>query len=173
MSGPSVLIVDDDLDTRAKLRDILEKDDYRVAEAASISEALLERDWSEYLAILLDRRLPDQPVALVLPRLRQLAPDSAVIVVTAHDDIAGATGRSATGPSIIFSSRSILSSSASGCDGSPSTAGSRKSVEKRTGSPVRCSTRWERMSPCSTIMEQSSPSTGHGEISPRQTRRKA
>ena len=91
MSGPSVLIVDDDLDTRAKLRDILEKDDYRVAEAASISEALLERDWSEYLAILLDRRLPDQPVALVLPRLRQLAPDSAVIVVTAHDDIAGAT----------------------------------------------------------------------------------
>jgi PAS domain S-box-containing protein len=90
MSGPSVLIIDDDLENRTTLREILELDNYRVAEAASISEALLERNWSEYLAILLDRRLSDEPVARLLPRLRQLAPDSAVIVVTAHDNIAGA-----------------------------------------------------------------------------------
>jgi FixJ family two-component response regulator len=86
----SVLIVEDDLDTRANLRDILELDDYRVDEAATVAEALRGRDWSRYLAILLDRRLPDGTAADLLSRLRRLAPSSAVIVVTGHADVGGA-----------------------------------------------------------------------------------
>jgi DNA-binding NtrC family response regulator len=89
MSGPTVLIIDDDLENRATLRDILELDNYRLAEAASVTEALEQGHWPEFLAILLNRRLLNQSVARVLPQFRQVAPDSAVIVVTAHDDIAG------------------------------------------------------------------------------------
>ncbi|MGP0067303.1 MAG: PAS domain S-box protein [Isosphaeraceae bacterium] len=90
LGAPFVLVVEDDRDTRANLRDILELDDYRVEEAATAAEALEERDWSGYLAILLDRRLPDGTAADVLPRLRRLAPESAVIVVTGHGDVDGA-----------------------------------------------------------------------------------
>ena len=84
------MIVEDDVDTRANLRDILELDDYRVDEAATVAEALKGRDWSRYLAILLDRRLPDGTAADLLSRLRRLAPTSAVIVVTGHADVGGA-----------------------------------------------------------------------------------
>ncbi len=90
MPGWSVLIIDDDLDTRANLRDVLELDSYRVVEAESVTDALEESNWSECLAILLNRRLRNESMALLLPRLRQVAPNSAVIVVTAHDDVAGA-----------------------------------------------------------------------------------
>ncbi len=86
----SVLIVEDDGDTRANLRDILELDDFRVDEAATVAEALETRDWSVYLAILLDRKLPDGTAADLLPRLRQVAPDTPVIVVTGHGDVGGA-----------------------------------------------------------------------------------
>jgi PAS domain S-box-containing protein len=90
MSGPSVLIIDDDLENRATVREILEMDNYRLAEAASVTEALEQGDWSQYLAILLNHRLPHQSAPRILPQLRQVAPDSAVIVVTADDDIVGA-----------------------------------------------------------------------------------
>ena len=87
---PAVLIIEDDADTRANLRDILELDNYRVAEAESVAAALEGRDWSEYLAILVDRRLPDGTATDLLPKLRQLAPEAAIIVVTGLADLAGA-----------------------------------------------------------------------------------
>ncbi len=68
---------------------VLELDDFRVEEATSIAEALGGRDWSGYLAIVMDRQLPDGTLTDLLPRLRQLARDSPVIVVTGHDDVAG------------------------------------------------------------------------------------
>src|ERR1700728_944503 len=50
MSGPSVLVIDDDLENRATVREILELDSYRVTEAASVTEALEQGDWPEFLA---------------------------------------------------------------------------------------------------------------------------
>jgi len=86
----NVLIVEDDADTRANLRDILELDDYRVDQAATVAEALDRDDWSGYLAILLDRKLPDGTAADLLPHLRLLAPASPVIIVTGHAEVGGA-----------------------------------------------------------------------------------
>ena len=86
----SVLIVEDDADTRDNLRDILELDGHRIDEAATAAEALDREDWSAYATILLDRKLPDGTAADLLPRLRRLAPTSAVIVVTGHADVDGA-----------------------------------------------------------------------------------
>jgi PAS domain S-box-containing protein len=93
MHDPSimqVLVVEDDEDTRANLCDILELDDFQVETAGSVAEVFAVRDWSAIGLVVLDRRLPDGNAEEVLPRLRQLAPDAAVIVATGYADLDGA-----------------------------------------------------------------------------------
>jgi PAS domain S-box-containing protein len=92
MAGDRILVIEDDPDTRANLRDLLELDDYRVDDAptAAAGLELARARAGEYLAAILDRRLPDAAAPEVLPRLRALAPDTAVIVVTGHGDIESA-----------------------------------------------------------------------------------
>src|SRR5437763_8353879 len=85
-----VLVVDDDPDTRANLCDILEMDGLEVDTAGSVAEVLRRRDWPRYIAVLLDRKLPDGSAEELLPRLRQLAPDAAVLIVTGYSDLQGA-----------------------------------------------------------------------------------
>jgi signal transduction histidine kinase/FixJ family two-component response regulator len=89
-AGLHVLIIDDDADTRANLRDILELDDHHTSSAGSAADALSRADWASYDAILLDRRLPDGTAEELLPRLRKLAPRAAVLVVTGYADLQGA-----------------------------------------------------------------------------------
>jgi signal transduction histidine kinase len=85
-----VLVIEDDADARANLRDILELDACRVATAGTATEALDRRDWSRFTAILLDRKLPDGTAEELLPRLRQLAPQAQILVVTGYADVQGA-----------------------------------------------------------------------------------
>src|SRR5579871_6678106 len=85
-----VLVVDDDPDTRSNLCDILELDQYRVETASTASEVLGREDWDDVAAILLDRRLPDGNAEELLPRLRQLAPEAAILIVTGYADLQGA-----------------------------------------------------------------------------------
>jgi PAS domain S-box-containing protein len=85
MSGPArlhVLVIEDDLDTRANLRDILELDGYSTETAGSAAEALDRNNWAEIDTIVLDYRLPDGNADTLLPRLRALAPQAAIIVST-------------------------------------------------------------------------------------------
>jgi len=84
-----ILVVDDDPDTRSNLRDILELDDHHIETAATIAAALQRCDWGQIDVILLDRRLPDGTAEECLPRLRQLAPRAAVIIVTGFADLQG------------------------------------------------------------------------------------
>lgn len=85
-----VLVIDDDADTRANLRDILELDGYRVETAGTVAEVLGRENWSQFSAILLDRKLPDGSAEELLPRLKQLAPDAAIMIVTGYADLEGA-----------------------------------------------------------------------------------
>lgn len=85
-----VLVVEDDADTRANLRDILELDAYEVHTAGTIAEALNRDNWNAYSAILLDRRLPDGTAEELLPKLRALAPEAAIMIVTGYADLQGA-----------------------------------------------------------------------------------
>jgi len=85
-----ILVIEDDADTRANLRDILELDDHRVVTAASAAEALDRHNWDPFAAIILDRRLPDATAEQLLPRLKAVAPAAAVIVVTGYADTQGA-----------------------------------------------------------------------------------
>jgi len=84
-----VLVIDDDLDTRANLQDILEMDQYAVATAGGVAEALDRTDWPSFAAIVLDRKLPEGNAEEFLPRLRQLAPSAAIVIVTGHADLEG------------------------------------------------------------------------------------
>jgi two-component system sensor kinase FixL len=84
-----VLIVEDDADTRSNLSDILELDGFTIDCAATGQEALQLPRLAEFSAILLDRRLPDTTADLLLPKIRALAPDVAVIIVTGFADVAG------------------------------------------------------------------------------------
>jgi two-component system sensor kinase FixL len=87
---PHVLVVDDDADARANLRDILEMDGAAVEEAGTVAEVLARKDWASLAAVILDRRLPDGSAEELLPRLRQLAPDAEVLIVTGYADLQGA-----------------------------------------------------------------------------------
>ncbi|MGE5193938.1 MAG: response regulator, partial [Deltaproteobacteria bacterium] len=84
-----VLIVEDDADARANLSDILELDGYTARTTGTFAEAMARTDWDDFLAIILDRRLPDGTADEFLPRLRQAAPAVPVIVVTGFADVEG------------------------------------------------------------------------------------
>jgi signal transduction histidine kinase len=85
-----VLVIEDDDDTRANLRDILELDDYVVETAGTAAEALGRSDWPRFTAIILDRKLPDGSAEDLLPRLKDLAPHAAVIIATGYGDVQSA-----------------------------------------------------------------------------------
>ena len=84
-----VLIIEDDADATANLRDILELDDFEVDSAASIRDALARPLDQSCQIIILDRRLPDGSAEEALPRLRERAPDAAVIIITGYADLDG------------------------------------------------------------------------------------
>lgn len=85
-----ILVIEDDPDARANLRDVLELDDFAVETAGSVAEALAPRAWAGLAAVLIDRQLPDGSAEDLLPRLRRLAPAAALLVITGHADVRGA-----------------------------------------------------------------------------------
>jgi two-component system, LuxR family, sensor kinase FixL len=85
-----ILVIEDDPDTRANLRDILELDDHRVTTVGSAAEALKQATLGRFVAIILDRRLPDATAEQLMPKLKAVDPSAAVIVVTGYSDLQGA-----------------------------------------------------------------------------------
>jgi PAS domain S-box-containing protein len=85
-----VFVVDDDPDTRANLRDILEMDGHIVLEAGSAAELWAKASSIKADAILLDRHLPDATGESLLPRLRESLPEAAILIVTGYFDLDGA-----------------------------------------------------------------------------------
>src|SRR5947209_5759793 len=67
---PEILIVDDDEDARASLRDLLQLDGYRVIEASGGREALARVQARRPSLILLDVAMPDMDGYEVTRRLK-------------------------------------------------------------------------------------------------------
>src|SRR5262245_45250345 len=84
-----ILAIEDDPETQANLRDVLELDGHRVEAVSSVRQALDRGNWQDIAAIILDRQLPDGNGDALLPRLRELAPEAAIIVVTGYADWEG------------------------------------------------------------------------------------
>lgn len=84
MDKPYILIVDDDEGTLKTLTLVLEKKGYEVETARTGQEGLEKARGRFFNLTLLDLRLPDkQGIDLITP-LKELHPDMAVILVTAH-----------------------------------------------------------------------------------------
>ena len=83
MSGQRILVVDDDTDIRALLRELLERRGFSVAEAADGREALQELYGGRPDLVLLDVGMPGMDGWTTLERIRELS-DVPVVMLTAR-----------------------------------------------------------------------------------------
>jgi DNA-binding NtrC family response regulator len=83
MTRPTVLIVDDDLEMRAMLRDELARSGFHVEEAASSDELSALAPRVAPAVIILDHEMPGDWGLEVLPTIRKAHPGVAVVFTTA------------------------------------------------------------------------------------------
>src|SRR5579883_2073907 len=87
---PSVLIIDDEEPIAWALRRAFEREKYRVAVAATAEDGLAKARQNPPDVVFLDVRLPGMDGLTALRELKKSAPDSAVVVITAHGNLATA-----------------------------------------------------------------------------------
>lgn len=83
----NILMIEDDRDPLAGLRDVLEEEGHTLQTAGTLAEAFGRDDLSAFSVIFLDRNLPDGLADAHLPRLKACAPDAAIIVITGYADL--------------------------------------------------------------------------------------
>jgi DNA-binding NtrC family response regulator len=85
-----ILIVEDEKLIRMTLRELLEAEGFRVAEADTGTAGLEYLRTEEVDLVLLDYKLPDIDGIEVLRQIRPLSPETAIVLVTAHSSIGSA-----------------------------------------------------------------------------------
>jgi two-component system nitrogen regulation response regulator GlnG len=83
----SILIIDDEEPIAWALRRAFEREGYRVAVSASAEEGLKKAFAHPPDVVFLDVRLPGMDGLTALGKLKDLAPDAAVVVITAHGNL--------------------------------------------------------------------------------------
>ena len=82
----SVLIVEDDIDARRNMEDILSLDGYRVRSESRCLTAIVAVESTPFDAVIVDWRLPDQNADQLIPIICGRQPDTPVVVVTGLRD---------------------------------------------------------------------------------------
>ena len=85
-----MLLVDDDAAIRRTLRGVLEDEGHTVAEASGAEVAHETLEKQRFDAVLLDLRMPGEQGLDALVRIRESAPDTAVIIVTGEATVENA-----------------------------------------------------------------------------------
>jgi DNA-binding NtrC family response regulator len=85
--GARILVVDDDIGMRETLEAVLTADGYDVAAASTGEEALAAIKLSSFDLMLLDNKMPDHMGTDLIPSIKQISPDTAVIIMTAFGTI--------------------------------------------------------------------------------------
>ncbi|MEO5987730.1 MAG: sigma-54 dependent transcriptional regulator [Candidatus Eisenbacteria bacterium] len=83
----TVLIVDDDSAIRRQLRGVLEDEGHTTSEAPTAAEAYAALERQRFDVVLLDIRMPGESGLDALSRIREIAPDTAVIMVSGEGSI--------------------------------------------------------------------------------------
>src|SRR5262252_6397226 len=89
MSSATLLIVDDEELVRWSLRERFSRDGYTILEAGTCAKAL-DLIASGVDLVLLDYRLPDGDGLTVLRRIKELSPDTPVVLMTAFSTVENA-----------------------------------------------------------------------------------
>ncbi len=89
--APAILIVDDEEPIRSALKRFLGGKGYEVIVAATAAEALQALGRYKIAGLLLDVRLPDVNGVDLVPKLLELEPNVAIVMLTAVNDAASAT----------------------------------------------------------------------------------
>ncbi|HEX2461907.1 MAG TPA: response regulator, partial [Vicinamibacterales bacterium] len=89
MSTANVLVVDDEDLVRWSLKERLARDGHAVTEAATVAGAL-EKLGTDVDLVLLDFKLPDGDGLTLLRRIKELSPDTLVILMTAYSSVQNA-----------------------------------------------------------------------------------
>src|SRR5688572_17877566 len=90
MSTANLLIVDDEDLVRWSLKERLTRDGYSVNEAATAASAIDQVAAGGIDLMLLDFRLPDGDGLSVLRRVKEMSPDTLVILMTAYSTVQNA-----------------------------------------------------------------------------------
>ena len=85
-----ILVVDDEKVARKSLADILRLEGYEVAEVEDGSNALEVLEAKEIDLMLLDIRMPGMDGIEVMQKASELAPDTEIIMLTAHGSMESA-----------------------------------------------------------------------------------
>jgi DNA-binding response OmpR family regulator len=89
-SKARLLIVDDEINVRSTLGEFLEQRGYQVGEARSGGEALTLLTNAPYDLMVLDMLMPEMSGVEVMRRAREVRPDLAIIILTAHASVENA-----------------------------------------------------------------------------------
>ncbi|MFH1241230.1 MAG: sigma-54 dependent transcriptional regulator [Pseudomonadota bacterium] len=84
---PSILVVDDESLMREALSDWLREDGYEIGLAASGDEAIAKAEEKTWQVVLLDLKMPGMDGLETLRRLKEVSPDSEIIMMTAYATI--------------------------------------------------------------------------------------
>jgi len=87
MIPKSVLVVDDEQNSREGLSKILTKEGYSVHTADNGKKALLEAENNRFDLIITDLRMPEMDGIEVLEKLRKKNKDIGVVIVTAYGEV--------------------------------------------------------------------------------------
>ncbi|MDC8105428.1 MULTISPECIES: response regulator transcription factor [Chryseobacterium] len=82
-----ILIIEDHKDLASNITDYLKKEDYVCEVATNAKEALEKIELFEYDCILLDLMLPDGNGLEILKHIKNDAPESSIIIVSAKDSL--------------------------------------------------------------------------------------
>ncbi|MFH0926183.1 MAG: response regulator [bacterium] len=87
MEAKKILIVDDEENAREGLAKILKKTGYITATAENGEEALSILENSRYDLVITDIKMPRMDGMQLLKKMRKIAPDIGVIMVTAYGEV--------------------------------------------------------------------------------------